>query len=206
MRRLFLALRWLRLAAMILLLVGWAVTLRPVLLGGPATYLVVRGTSMLPIYETGDLVILHDQASYGVGDVVGYRVPAHEIGAGRIVLHRIIGFAPDGFVLKGDNNEAVDPWTPSPADVAGRIWIVVPVIGRLILWLYQPIVLAAGGAAIAVAIVVGRQSRAPVGGVGRAAAPDLNARIRTTLRRPVRQRRAGHYRERAHARLFPTND
>jgi signal peptidase len=156
---------------MILLFVGWAVTMRPALLGGPATYLVVRGTSMLPIYETGDLVILHDQPSYGVGDVVGYRVPAHEIGAGRIVLHRIIGLAPDGFVLQGDNNQAPDPWTPSTADVAGRIWIVVPVIGRLILWLYQPIVLGAGGAAIAVAIVVGRQSRSPSGGAAGAAAP-----------------------------------
>jgi signal peptidase len=204
--RLTLALRWLRLAVMILLFVGWAMTLRPVLLGGPATYLVVRGTSMLPIYETGDLVILHDQPSYGVGDVVGYRVPAHEVGAGRIVLHRIIGLAPGGFVLQGDNNEAPDPWTPSPADVAGSIWIVVPVVGRLILWLYQPVVLAAGGAAIAVAMVVGHQSREPARGAAGATAPYLNAGTRTTLRRPVRQRREGHDRVRAHARLFRTND
>jgi signal peptidase I len=139
------------------LFVLWAVTFRPQILGGPATYLVVRGTSMLPLYETGDLVIARPAPAYGTGDVVGYRVPAGEIGAGRIVLHRIVGGdASAGFVMKGDNNEAADPWHPLPADIVGERWIVVPSIGRAIDWLHQPVVLAALASSVAVALIIGR--------------------------------------------------
>jgi signal peptidase I len=134
--------RTLRAAAALALLAGWTLALRPQMLGGPATYLVVRGMSMLPTYDTGDFVILRQEPTYAVGDIVGYRVPAGEIGAGRIVLHRIIDVSTAGFVLQGDNNDAPDPWTPTPADVAGRIWIVLPQVGRAIAWLHEPATLA----------------------------------------------------------------
>jgi signal peptidase len=134
--------RTLKVAVALVLLVGWALTLRPQILGGPATYLVVRGASMLPEYDTGDFVILHEEPAYGVGEIVGYRVPDGEIGAGRIVLHRIIHVSPSGFVLQGDNNTAPDPWTPMPSDVAGRMWIVLPAVGRAIAWIHEPATVA----------------------------------------------------------------
>jgi signal peptidase I len=59
----------------------WFVCFRPSALGGWVTYVVIRGDSMLPTYETGDLVVLTPQPTYRVGDVVGYRVPAGELGA-----------------------------------------------------------------------------------------------------------------------------
>jgi signal peptidase len=145
--------RTLRLAATIALLIGWAVLLRPMNLGGPVSYLVIRGDSMLPAYETGDLVIVRAATSYAVGDVVAYRVPEGELGAGRLVLHRIVGGdGTAGFVMQGDNNPAPDPWTPRSGDVAGRDWARVPGIGRLIAFVHQPA--AAGAIAVAVLVAV----------------------------------------------------
>ena len=131
----------------------WAITLRPASLGGPATYVVVRGDSMLPDFHSGDLVILRAADAYGAGDVVGYRVPASEVGAGHLVVHRIAaGDGQAGFTVVGDNNPAPDPWQPRPGDVAGRAWLVVPGVGRVIFFLHQPA--AAGALAVSVLVML----------------------------------------------------
>jgi signal peptidase len=153
------AVKLLRRISLLLLVLGWVVLFRPQLLGGPATYLVVRGMSMLPAYETGDLVILQQQPTYAVGEVIGYRVPAGEIGAGRLVLHRIIGTSPGGFLVQGDNNEAIDPWTPTAGDVAGTLWIAIPVVGRVLAWLHEPAVIGALATAFVVAATVTHEPR-----------------------------------------------
>src|SRR5690606_18206258 len=76
-------------------LVGvWAVLFRPGSLGGPATYIVVSGTSMEPLMHTGDFVILQERPHYDVGDVVAYPV-RDGTGAGALVIHRIIGGSAD---------------------------------------------------------------------------------------------------------------
>lgn len=125
-------------------LVFWAAILRPTSLGGPATYLLVRGTSMLPTYKDGDLLILLPQASYAVGDPVAYRVPDGDIGAGKLVIHRIVGGdAAAGFELQGDNNDALDPWHPRQSDVAGSVRVAIPSIGRILGFLRDPVTLGA---------------------------------------------------------------
>ena len=55
-------------------------------LGGPVTYIVIRGTSMLPTYQPGDLVLVGEAEEYGPGDVVAYQVPEGEIGEGMILI------------------------------------------------------------------------------------------------------------------------
>lgn len=131
----------------------WALFLRPVQLGGPAMYVVVRGSSMLPAYEYGDFVVTEVSAAYAVGDVIAYRVPAGEVGEGHVVIHRIVGGdAANGFVVQGDNNRAVDPWTPRPADIVGTARLRLPGFGRVIAVLQQPVI--AGGLAMSVAITI----------------------------------------------------
>jgi signal peptidase len=137
--------------------VAWFTLARPANLGGPATYLVVRGTSMLPTYATGDLIILRSQPVYRVGEIIGYRVPKGQLGAGLLVIHRIIGGDPaQGFVVKGDNNPAPDPWRPRPSEIAGTPWVMVPGVGQAIAAFRSPALLAGLSAAIVVTIVLMR--------------------------------------------------
>ncbi len=137
----------------------WFVLLRPASLGGETTWIVIRGSSMLPVYETGDLVIVRRAASYAVGDIVAYRVPAGDIGEGQVVIHRIIGGdTASGFLIQGDNNENVDPWLPRQDDMVGTAWVAMPGLGRVIAWLHDPIVLAGIMTAIVISYIVGRPS------------------------------------------------
>lgn len=146
----------LTLATLVFLVVGWAVVLRPASLGGSMSYIVIRGSSMLPTYETGDLVVAHAAAGYAVGEVVAYRVPDGEIGAGTIVVHRIVGGDANRFTVRGDNNSNVDPWTPRAADIVGTTWLRAPGLGRIVAFLHQPVLLAGLAAALVVAFVIAR--------------------------------------------------
>jgi signal peptidase I len=140
----------------------WAVTLRPTSLGGQATYVVIRGDSMLPVFHSGDLVVLRVAEGVAPGDVVGYRVPDGEVGAGWLVVHRIAsGDAQAGFTMLGDNNPAPDPWQPRAADVAGKAWVLLPGMGRVIVLVHQPAVAAALAVSLLVTLVLSR-SRWPV--------------------------------------------
>ncbi|TMB52056.1 MAG: signal peptidase I [Chloroflexi bacterium] len=153
----------LSLAALALVLVAWAVLLRPASLGGPVTYIIVRGSSMQPTYAAGDLIIVRQTSEYRVGEVVAYRVPGGEIGAGHIVIHRIVGGDDNGFTLRGDNNPSLDPWNPHASDIVGEAWVAAPGLGRILAALHQPLLLAAFAAAVMVAMVMAwkRSPRAP---------------------------------------------
>ena len=160
MRRLRLAAT---LTAIVLVVMLWAVTLRPQVLGGPATFVAVRGSSMLPTYEHGDLVVVESVASYEVGQVVAYRVPAGElVGAGQIVIHRIIGGDPThGFTMQGDNNSAPDPWLPKQTDMVGIATFRLENAGRLIYFVQQPVILGGLASAIMVTVLLARPPRPP---------------------------------------------
>jgi signal peptidase len=135
--------RALGLALAIALVGAWFVVLRPTSLGGPASYVFVSGVSMLPTLESGDLVVLHEAESYGAGDVIAFRVPDGQPGAGALVIHRIVGgSAADGFTMRGDNKRVVDEWRPRSHDIAGRLTLRLPGMGTALAWLKQPGVLA----------------------------------------------------------------
>jgi signal peptidase I len=137
---------------------AWFITLRPVPLGGPATYVIVRGISMEPTYHAGDLVIVRRRPVYQVGDIVAYTIPAGEVGGGLSVIHRIVGGSVDtGFRTKGDNNAESDPWRPTPEQIEGTAWLVLPKTGAIMSSLRAPITLASFAAAAAVAMVIYRQ-------------------------------------------------
>jgi signal peptidase len=153
----------------------WALTLRPASLGGPATYVVIRGDSMLPTFHSGDLVVLRSTDGYASGDIVGYRVPAGEVGAGNLVVHRLVsGDGVAGFTVVGDNNPAPDPWLPHAGDIAGKAWLLVPGLGKVVAFVHQPA--AAGALAVSLLLMLvlaqGRSGRrrsvVPTGQDGRA--------------------------------------
>jgi signal peptidase I len=148
--------RALLLACTALIAVGWFTWLRPVALGGTASYVVVQGGSMEPTYQDGDLVIVRTADRYHEGDVIAFRAGGTFEDPTRII-HRIVGPAGDRtFRTQGDNRDVLDPWTPGPDDIIGRATLHLPHAGQLAGVLTRPETLAALGGA---AVVVGGERR-----------------------------------------------
>jgi signal peptidase I len=129
-------------ALVIVLCIFWATFLRPQSLGGPAGYVLVSGKSMLPLYHTGDLVLVRRKQSYSIGDIIAYRVPKGDPMAGAQVIHRIIaGDAKRGFVVQGDNRTGADQWRPMPSDVVGAASLQIPHAVMVLQFLRSPVLL-----------------------------------------------------------------
>jgi len=115
----------------------------PQSLGGRADWVLVSGTSMLPRLHTGDLVLVEHQSSYRVGDVVAYRIPKGQTGAGHVVIHRILGGnGTTGWTMKGDNRTAPDLWHPTNHDVIGAKRVRIPDAWFVLRAFHMPILLA----------------------------------------------------------------
>ncbi|MBI2168262.1 MAG: signal peptidase I [Actinobacteria bacterium] len=119
------------------------VVLRPAALGGPAGYVIVVGQSMEPTLHAGDLVVTQRHDRYQPGDVIAYRIPAGDDGAGTLVIHRVIGgSAGEGYRTQGDNRDSPDFWRPKPTDIVGKRWALVPSAGTVLRWLRTPIAIS----------------------------------------------------------------
>lgn len=117
---------WLFMAAAI-------VWLWPAALGGSTRFVVVNGTSMRPTYQPGDLLIARDHSSPAVGDIVLYQVPDGEVGANRLVIHRLVATNQDGtFAMQGDNRAAPDPWIVATDHIVGKPELHIPFAGRVV--------------------------------------------------------------------------
>lgn len=94
--------------------------------------LAVASGSMEPALSTGDLAVVHREASYQAGDVVAFW------DGGSLTTHRIVAEGPEGFVTKGDSNNVQDPRPVAPDQVAGRVVLAVPLVGEAVLFLRTP--------------------------------------------------------------------
>ncbi|WP_295825416.1 signal peptidase I [uncultured Microbacterium sp.] len=146
------ALRWGMLALLFALLaIPVAV---PTLTGDQ--WIVVKGGSMTPVLQIGDVIVVDPHGPTGVGDVVTVRHPDSSL-----VTHRIIGEDHDGsFLLRGDANTVTDPDPVARSEVVGKVTAVisspwstmlractstvgrVTLIGAILLLLFTPSVLA----------------------------------------------------------------
>jgi signal peptidase I len=155
----------------------------PPMLGGPVNYIIVSGNSMEPTLHPGDLVLVRTSSSYRVGDVVAFRIPEGQAGAGALVIHRIVGrSAREGFVLQGDNKSSPDLWRPRPEDVVGRRWLRVPRLGLWLTVLRHPLVLATAAAMFGFIAVVFWEGSSTASGSG--------PQVRERRRRGVARRAA----------------
>ncbi|TET33627.1 MAG: signal peptidase I, partial [Anaerolineales bacterium] len=116
------------LSAMILVLMAalWF-TFSQVQFGGQSSYIMIAGASMEPSLHYGDLIVAHEEQTYAVGDVVTYRHPI--IGP---VIHRIIDRTGETYTFKGDNNDWVDSYEPTSAELIGKSWIHIPGAAKLL--------------------------------------------------------------------------
>jgi signal peptidase len=139
--------------------------------GGRAGWVLVSGTSMLPRLHTGDLVLVEHQADYHVGEVVAYRVPKGQVGAGHVVIHRIVGGnGQTGWTMQGDNRTAPDLWHPTNHDVIGTTQLRIPDAWFVLRILHMPLLLGLfAGFAVFLTIALGRDEEPEVGETGETA-------------------------------------
>lgn len=143
------------LLAIVLVLGGWWEFLRPSVVGGSTTLVTVTGDSMEPGMHTGDLAVVRTGDDYAIGDVVAFRVPRGDGSRGGVVIHRIVDGDPvDGFRLRGDNNDFVDPWRPTADQIEGELVLHVPAAGRVIAAMKDPALAGAVFAALTVFLVL----------------------------------------------------
>src|SRR5262245_37068464 len=90
---------------------------------------------MQPRVERGDFVLVRQRSDYEPGDVVLYDNPT----VGANVLHRIVSKDSSGFRVKGDANGFVDDVHPTPDQIVGELWLVIPGFGSVVTWLQQPL-------------------------------------------------------------------
>ena len=143
-------------------LAAWALLLRPPLLGGETSYVIVSGDSMLPTLRNGDLVVAREHDEYATGDVLVYAVPEGEPGEGVLIIHRVVGGdARSGYVLRGDNRENDDPWRPTPDEVRGSAVFDIPKVGLVLGLIASPLGLGLLAAMIAFLFVLPRKEDPP---------------------------------------------
>lgn len=112
---------------------------------GSAT--VVSG-SMEPAIPVGSIVLIHEQDTYQIGDMIAY-----ETDSGVAITHRIISIQENSVITQGDANKKPDP--PFTDDkIIGKIEIVIPYIGALILFLKHPAMLIFLGILVAISILI----------------------------------------------------
>ncbi|MGB8982225.1 MAG: signal peptidase I [Anaerolineales bacterium] len=123
--------------SIVIMIVIW-LAFAPTQVGGMASYIIVIGKSMEPNFHIGDLVVVHKQPIYQVGDAVVYRNLQLE----NFVFHRIISQQLGRYSLKGDNNSWVDAYQPSYGEVIGKLWLHIPRGGITVQRLRSPFVMA----------------------------------------------------------------
>ena len=97
------------------------------------SWAVVISGSMEPEISVNDLIVVREQDSYHVGDIITY-----ESGSS-VVTHRIVAETEQGFTTKGDSNNTEDPKSVPHGAVVGRVVYVIPGIGLLIEYLRTPL-------------------------------------------------------------------
>ena len=131
----------------LVILLPFAVFLWPTSYGGDTEFLIVNGNSMLPTIQGGSLVITKEQPAYQIDDIVSFT--QKEGGAKKIIVHRIIGIAEQGFVIKGDNNPKKDSGFPTSEDIKGKVIFATPYFGELMLILRSPVYMVLSSVVIA---------------------------------------------------------
>lgn len=94
--------------------------------------LVVMSGSMEPAISAGDLLIIRREATYQEGEVVSFS------DNGSYITHRLVGQTDGGFITQGDSNNVPDPDLIHAEQILGRVVLVIPGLGRALLFLRTP--------------------------------------------------------------------
>ncbi len=97
--------------------------------------LAVASGSMIPTLNVGDLIIVQGgftisdvNAAYGTGDVIVFHKPRDP---DELIVHRAVENHSSYLKTKGDNNNGLDPWEITDADLVGKVVFNIPYIGHI---------------------------------------------------------------------------
>lgn len=111
------------------------------LLFGIKSVLVISN-SMWRYAPQGSIVLIKKSNMYRIGDVITFKFKNT---LGNLITHRINNIKEIGntklFYTKGDNNNFNDPVPISEDEVIGRVFLVIPHVGKIILFIFKPWVL-----------------------------------------------------------------
>lgn len=94
---------------------------------------IVMSGSMEPTLSVDDLVIVEKSENYKTGDVVIYEAN------NSLIIHRIVEIDEEGFVAKGDYNNAPDA-KQNLNVIKGKMITSIPKVGYLVYLLKKPVV------------------------------------------------------------------
>ena len=93
---------------------------------------VVLSGSMEPTLSVDDLILVKEQESYSLGDVVVFQ------DVGSLVVHRIVHMEDDTIITQGDANNVSDAPIPFSA-VKGRVILSIPYAGIIVNFIKTPV-------------------------------------------------------------------
>ena len=89
---------------------------------------VVVSPSMTPTIGVGDIVFIHKQSSYKVGDIVTFMDTRDNV-----VTHRVVSVSSEGqYTTKGDANNVADLQMLTVDQIYGRVYMWIPRLGYFI--------------------------------------------------------------------------
>jgi len=86
---------------------------------------VVYSGSMSGTLEVDDIVVIRPRNSYGTGDIICFKE------GDSLVTHRIVEETQEGYITKGDANNAVDVGTVAFGSIVGAVVFVIPKAGAV---------------------------------------------------------------------------
>ena len=129
-----------------------------VVLNALGLIMVVEGTSMVPTYHDGDLLIIQrnmDKDKIEVQDIIIFHSPSNW---NQLIVHRVIERVTINnqlyFRTRGDNNNIADQWYVPEDNVEAVVTWNIPLLGQMLIIIYNPIVrVTIAGLAISFIIV-----------------------------------------------------
>lgn len=100
---------------------------------GYSQYIVTSG-SMEPVFSAGDMILVRNEKSYELGDIVTFHDPA-----GQTVTHKIVGSVEGQFITQGVANNTEDDDLLPPERIIGKLQVVVPGAGWVMNFLRTPL-------------------------------------------------------------------
>ena len=96
-------------------------------------YKTVLTGSMEPAIPVGSIVITKEQSSYEIEDIISFQEE------GSVITHRIISIDRERYITKGDANNVADTEEVQQKQVLGKVILMIPLLGYLVMWLMSPI-------------------------------------------------------------------